>query len=664
MITQWDIISRMDPKTKIVRYTLVTDGTEADARIILKKLKGQVSALKKALRPFIYAFRLHNDLDENTLENIRTAVRDVIEQTDKLSKSAAGRASNDLFGDDSTIRIAPEKPTEQSKVPFSERKTIELDLEDATIISSKRIVGKEENPQPPTAQSVSAQRYEENIKNPHLPVIDMMTPAPQDAQDGNNMSMPVLPEDTFVARGKNGNKQDLVALDAMQQDLPDIDPSKDKKSSKLSGWFHHKKQAQEPAQKEEKTVQRPPVKARPEPKPEPVLKPIGEPPAQTPFEMDAIPRLDTPGAVENDPLLTPLQARGKDAPQPQAQEPVTQPALQAQAEKPAQAEQPAQTAEQPTPSEEKPAPTRQTFSLKKGSKAPLPKPAKAAEPEDDFPQINVQVRPAVFDEEENKAQSVAQAQPNKTAQDLPAPSKADEKPAPVQAEQAQVKAEPAPQVEAAPAQAEEKQPQAQAAAEPKEQAEPAPQEQAAANQAQEARAQDEQAQPAPAAENQAQAAAPRKDEKDIAEEEQISLHPLNISLEDMFLAETKYDMFVDIDETITQRAKEDHAAAPQKAEPKPQAQTPQAAKPAPKAQTPQADKAEPKAQTAPKAQPKAEKPAQEPAAQKPAQKPVKKAAPKPAPAKKAPLPPPPPVMKDQPPQPCRLIKRRTPKDTL
>ena len=40
MINNWDVISRLDPQTGGLRYTLVTDGTEHDARLIAKKLQG------------------------------------------------------------------------------------------------------------------------------------------------------------------------------------------------------------------------------------------------------------------------------------------------------------------------------------------------------------------------------------------------------------------------------------------------------------------------------------------------------------------------------------------------------------------------------------------------------------------------------------------------
>ena len=56
MISQWDIISRIDPKNQSRLYTLVTDGTEHDARLMAKKLEGYVQPPAPAVAPFVYTF--------------------------------------------------------------------------------------------------------------------------------------------------------------------------------------------------------------------------------------------------------------------------------------------------------------------------------------------------------------------------------------------------------------------------------------------------------------------------------------------------------------------------------------------------------------------------------------------------------------------------------
>ena len=101
MINNWDIISRIDPTDKSRRFTLVTDGTEHDARLIAKKLEGYAQPPAPAAAPFVYAFELPADLDEDTLEKIRTAVREGVEQTNKINQFVPGGVLGDpLFNAD------------------------------------------------------------------------------------------------------------------------------------------------------------------------------------------------------------------------------------------------------------------------------------------------------------------------------------------------------------------------------------------------------------------------------------------------------------------------------------------------------------------------------------------------------------------------------------
>ena len=90
MINNWDIISRLDSTTKSLLYTLVIDGTEHDARLIAKKLKGYVQSPAPAEAPYVYSFALPSDLDEDTLEKIRTATREGIAQTNKVNQFVPG----------------------------------------------------------------------------------------------------------------------------------------------------------------------------------------------------------------------------------------------------------------------------------------------------------------------------------------------------------------------------------------------------------------------------------------------------------------------------------------------------------------------------------------------------------------------------------------------
>lgn len=101
MITQWDIISSISPRNNAILYALLIDGTEHDARLIAKKLQGYVQAPQPALAPYVYRFGLAADLDEDTLEKIRVAVREGIEQAKKVNEFMPGGAlGNPLFNAD------------------------------------------------------------------------------------------------------------------------------------------------------------------------------------------------------------------------------------------------------------------------------------------------------------------------------------------------------------------------------------------------------------------------------------------------------------------------------------------------------------------------------------------------------------------------------------
>lgn len=103
MITHWDIISNLSPHDNSIRYTLLIDGTEQDARLIAKKLLGYVQAPQPALAPYVYRFGLPADLDENTLEKIRVAVREGIEQAKKVNEFVPGGSlGNPLFAENVT----------------------------------------------------------------------------------------------------------------------------------------------------------------------------------------------------------------------------------------------------------------------------------------------------------------------------------------------------------------------------------------------------------------------------------------------------------------------------------------------------------------------------------------------------------------------------------
>lgn len=103
MITEWDIVSNLDPSSSSIQYTLLIDGTEQDARLIAKKLEGYVQPPQPALAPFVYRFDLPADLDEDTLEKLRVAVREGVEQAKKVNEFVPGGSlGNPLFNAQAT----------------------------------------------------------------------------------------------------------------------------------------------------------------------------------------------------------------------------------------------------------------------------------------------------------------------------------------------------------------------------------------------------------------------------------------------------------------------------------------------------------------------------------------------------------------------------------
>lgn len=98
MITQWDIVSRIEPSNASICYSLLIDGTEHDARLITKKLEGYVQHTQAAESPYVYRFDLPADLDDTTLDKIRVAVQEGIEQAKKVNEFVPGGAlGNPLF---------------------------------------------------------------------------------------------------------------------------------------------------------------------------------------------------------------------------------------------------------------------------------------------------------------------------------------------------------------------------------------------------------------------------------------------------------------------------------------------------------------------------------------------------------------------------------------
>lgn len=148
MIQNWEIISQIDTKTKAIRYSLVIDGTQKDARIIAKKLKGYVKEMYAADIPYTHGFVLPSDLDENTQEKIRTAVQEGVELSRKVDSLVPGGTLGDpLFNSVNTASGFPSFSSENSTLTSLADRQIDLNTSPNNVAQSQA----PGSPQKPTA---------------------------------------------------------------------------------------------------------------------------------------------------------------------------------------------------------------------------------------------------------------------------------------------------------------------------------------------------------------------------------------------------------------------------------------------------------------------------------------------------------------------------------
>ncbi len=111
MITNWEIVSRIDQATKAIHYTLLMDGNEQDARLIAKKLKGYITASQPAQAPYAYAFELPADMDERTQDKVQSAVQEGVKLANKVDKFVPGGVLGDPLFNAGLTQTNNEFPT-------------------------------------------------------------------------------------------------------------------------------------------------------------------------------------------------------------------------------------------------------------------------------------------------------------------------------------------------------------------------------------------------------------------------------------------------------------------------------------------------------------------------------------------------------------------------
>lgn len=200
MIQNWDIVSRIDPQTKSLLYALVIDGTEHDARLIAKKLAGYAQAPTAAVAPFVYQFELPSDMDEGTLDKIRTAVTEGISQTNKVNQFVPGGVLGEpLFNQDVTkedkdfptfITLDPSEsffsPSEAGDVANRNtigRGSIDLDVP-AGLDMQKQVVSTQSEALPEELAKLAAK---------HRPNAATVPPAPAEKAPAEEVHAPQVP---------------------------------------------------------------------------------------------------------------------------------------------------------------------------------------------------------------------------------------------------------------------------------------------------------------------------------------------------------------------------------------------------------------------------------------------------------------------------------------
>ncbi|MBP5403484.1 MAG: ATP-binding protein [Elusimicrobiaceae bacterium] len=111
MIKNWEIVSRVEHKTRRMHYTLLLDGTEHDARLIAKKLRGYVRNITRAHAPYVYAFELPADMDEGTQDKIHSAVKEGVELTNKVNQFVPGGVLGEPLFNSNFTKSEKEFPT-------------------------------------------------------------------------------------------------------------------------------------------------------------------------------------------------------------------------------------------------------------------------------------------------------------------------------------------------------------------------------------------------------------------------------------------------------------------------------------------------------------------------------------------------------------------------
>ncbi|WP_428074257.1 DnaA ATPase domain-containing protein [Candidatus Avelusimicrobium aviculae] len=238
MINNWDIISHIDPQTKSLLYSLVTDGTEHDARLIAKKLEGYAQPPVPAVAPFVYQFDLPSDMDEGMLDKIRTAVAEGVAQTNKVNQFVPGGVLGEPLFNQEVTKEDKDFPTFLTLDPSAsffqpqdsqsdgkenkERRSINLEnaadlkLEQQTLQTPD--VSVKDTPQPPVP---SAPRQEQTQE-------EKFPTSPESAEPWPAASAPQPPQPAAPAEQEELLREEAPSQEALQEETQTGNPINDK----------------------------------------------------------------------------------------------------------------------------------------------------------------------------------------------------------------------------------------------------------------------------------------------------------------------------------------------------------------------------------------------------------------------------------------------------
>ncbi len=196
MINNWDILSRIDHTSGEIHYTLYMDGTEHDARLIAKKLKGYIKDVRPAQAPYVYAFELPKDMDEGTQDKIRAAAEEGVHLTNKINQFVPGGVLGDpLFNAEVTqddkafptfLTLDSSASMFEGDMPKTSHSRKQIELTDITVKKigtlspveeKKALPPKDAQPEPPQFSTTVREVFQ---TKPTAPALEDILPPPAD----------------------------------------------------------------------------------------------------------------------------------------------------------------------------------------------------------------------------------------------------------------------------------------------------------------------------------------------------------------------------------------------------------------------------------------------------------------------------------------------------